>query len=268
MRSLSTLAIALCLAACAPERADSDGEAARELAAAGDWQSWVDAEVARLERERPDFAAQVLAMEPTVTRADTLRMTDPAVRDADAAPLLLHRLQREDDPARRAALAEALPRTGGRYADALGDLLAAEGSELVREVLVASAWRAPAAEALPVIEAALGDASPQVRTAAAHTASRHPEGARVADALAARLADDAAPVRAAAARALGVHQVDRAAALQPLLADADADVRLAALRALDRTGAISSDSSHVARLAGDPDPRVRRLATRLSAARR
>lgn len=264
MRSLCMLAtaIALCVPACAPE---DGGEAAPAAIEAGDdWHAWAEAEVARLSRERPEFAAAVLALEPTVTRADTLRFTGPVVRDADAAPLFLHRFSQERDPAVRAALAEALPRTGGRYADALGDLYAAEGDALVREVLVASAWRAPADDALAVIEAALADPAPRVRATAAHTASRHTDGARLTGALAERLSDDAAPVRAAAARALGVHGVAQAAALEPLLADADADVRLAALRALDRTGAIAADPAPAARLTADPDPRVRRLAARIA----
>lgn len=249
--------------------ADRTSQSAPASGAARDgvsWQERLEADLARLGRERPELVAELEALRPSTTRAGHLRFTTPLIHDADAAPVLLDRLLRTGDAAVRAALAEALPRTGGAFAAALPDLLADESSPEVRAVLVAIAWRVPAEVAARVVEAGLGDGAAPVRAEAARTAGRIGDRARPEGALVAALGDPDAATRAAAAEALGVHRSGAAAeALASLLADDDADVRLAALRALRRAAPVALAAGDAARaLAGDPDPRVRRLAARIA----
>ncbi len=71
---------------------------------------------------------------------------------------------------------------------------------------------------------------------------------------------DADPrVRAAAALALGRLNDDGGGALSKALGDGDSSVRLAALKSAGRINAFT-DTQAVARLAGDPDPKVRKRA--------
>src|SRR5690606_31777961 len=87
--------------------------ATAEVVAPADWRAWMDAEVAALQAsERSRFDA-LMSMEPLPTRAQTLRFRGDLVRDPAAAPVLLHRLvTSHEDAAVRAAIVEALPRTG------------------------------------------------------------------------------------------------------------------------------------------------------------
>lgn len=88
------------------------------------------------------------------------------------------------------------------------------------------------------------------------------------DACADALANDKdANVRAAAAGALGRLNDDGKGALSRALADGDASVRLAALRSAGRVNAFS-DAPALARLAGDPDARVRKRAAEVIGAHR
>ena len=220
----------------------------------------------------PDVAPAPQAALPGTTRAGTRRFTGREVRDPGATQAFLDRFRSEPDPAVRAALAEALPRTEGAWAGELAGLLAAESDPDVRAVLVAIAWRAPAEQAIPVLATGLADADARVRAEAARTAGRHRSGGQLIDALVARLSDPAATVRAAAAEAIGVRGgasgFTRLSALTALTADADAEVRLQALRALERLAPGSEVAAPAARLRSDPDERVRRLADRLARAQR
>lgn len=214
----------------------------------------------------PAPRAALSSLRPGTTRAGHLRFATDEIHDPVAAQVFLERLARRDEPEDvRAALAEALPRTGGDFGDALAPLLASEPSPLVRAALVGAAARAPAPVAHPVIRRGLADADREVRLQAARAAAAHPEGAALAATLRASLASDDAALRAELARALGVHRVIAARdELVALLGDRSPDVRLAALRAVERSAPGSlRGSPELEQLSTDPDGRVSRAAAAL-----
>ncbi|MCG8418027.1 MAG: HEAT repeat domain-containing protein [Proteobacteria bacterium] len=231
------------------------------------WRQRVSLQVAELEDYAPEVLARFSSIKPLRTRAGHLRFSTDAIHDPRAAAVFLGRLERGNEPAAvRAALAQALPRTGGFFADALVDLLDAETDQRVRAVLVASARRAPVDLALPALARGLRDASPNVRAEAAYTVSALPAGARLAGTLISLLADSAEKPRVAAAEALGVLRVARARnALAALLGDASSDVRLATLRALGQIDpSWIKGRPMLGTLAADSDPRIARLARHLA----
>jgi HEAT repeat protein len=203
------------------------------------------------------------ALVPRRTRAGTLRFTSPAIEGNTAlAPEILARFAREPSAELRAALVDALPRTGGDWFDGAYGALAHEPEAAVRRAIVAIMPRAEATQALRGIMAGLADAEPSVRAEAALSAGSLPEAARGDGGLRTRLgqllSDTDGSVRAGAARTLGL--MAHAPAFEPiarLLGDADAEVRLQAVHALERI-----DRERAARLPAlgalrsDPDPKV------------
>lgn len=232
-----------------------------------DWRARVAAEVLALRTSSPAHYDELRRAAPQKTRAQTLRYATDVIHDPRAASVFLERLLENSDTAEvRAALVEALPRTGGVYADAVADLIKTETSATVRTAYVFAVRRAPAEHAIGVLTRAFADETTEVRTEAARSAAAHPEGARLASELRAALASADPQLRAEAARSLGVLRVTGAQTeLAASLTDATPEVRLEALRALDRiapgslTGRPALDV-----LAKDPDPRVARLATSLA----
>lgn len=210
---------------------------------------------------------QLMALAPQKTRAGWVRFSDPAINNPEAAAILLERLTGGNDaPDVRAALAEAIGRTGGEYAVEVSQLLATEADPRVREMLVGTLGRqAKSSDALVGLGTALQDSSPVVRAAAVRTLAERSDGAQLANPLIGLLADAEPSVRGDAARTLGILQV--AAATDPisgLLADADADVRLDALRAIHRLDPTFAQSLPVlAQLEQDDDLRVQQLATKI-----
>ncbi|PRQ05587.1 HEAT repeat domain-containing protein [Enhygromyxa salina] len=208
---------------------------------------------------------QIMALQPQKTRAGWLRITDPVINTPEAAPILIERLRSGDDaPEVRAALAEAIGRTRGQYAAPVSELLTTESDARVREMLVGTLGRqAPSADAHLGLEAALHDAEPAVRAAAARTLADRKDGAQLADSLVALLQDRDTKVCADTARTLGVLRVDAAKhELVDLLANANPEVRLQALRAIDRIDpGFAGSLAPLATLAEDSDQRVKRLAT-------
>lgn len=268
------LLAALLSSACAthPELADEaeQGHASQDMSSEPSldaWQDWLRAAVATAERKNPAAVAELRALAPVGTRDGRPRFGSAGLDRPEAAAILLDRLSKETDPALRAALADALPRTPGPWAAALVGMLPGEPDPAVRLAIVETLRRAAPEPAHAGLRAALADADPSVRTAAAETASRRHDGAALADDLIAGLSDPSPPVRGAAARSLGALQV--AAAFAPVrsrLSDESADVRLHALRALaridrDRAAALPD----LPRLAADPDPRVSEAAAGLQA---
>lgn len=210
---------------------------------------------------------QIAVLAPRKTAAGFLRFTDPAIEDPAAAPLLLARLDSgEDSPAVRAALAEALSRTGADYAAEVAARIPNERDARVREILVFTLnRRADSPDAHPGLVAGLQDDEPAVRAAAARALASRSDGASFGDSLIGLLSDDDAQVRADAARSLGVLKVATATdALAGLLADPSADVRLNSLRAIDRIDPAHARGLDLAGFGADDDERVRRLATRIS----
>jgi hypothetical protein len=205
---------------------------------------------------------ELAMLAPQQTRAGTLRFTTDAIRAPGAADAFLERLHRRSDGAEtRAALVEALPRTGGTYAHALAALLD-DPAPGVRAMVVHVARRADAAVAIAILERGLADTDAAVRGEALRSAAAH--GA-LASRVAGLLGDRDVAVRAEAARTLGVLRAAPARdRLERSLHDADPAVRLEALRALDRI-APGSLAGHAAldTLARDTDDRVARLARKL-----
>lgn len=219
---------------------------------------------------RPEFYDQVLRLEPQVTRNGFLRLTDPVINDPDAAPILLLRIESTaQDTMLRAALVEALPRTGGDYASQLVALIPTEKDDVVRSVMVRSLRTADAEAAIVGLKLGLEDSATDVRAEAARTLARRQDGAALSAELIAALGDDDLAVRVEASRALGALSVTEAIpALSGALEHDEADVRLNALRAISRIDAQAARTlPGLDRLTGDPDPRIVRVASEIAATR-
>lgn len=230
------------------------------------WQGWVEAEVARISGEAPQWFDHVMSIEPKRTRSGFLRLVGPEFEDPSAAPVLLHRyLSAGESPEVKAAVVAALVRTNGSYARVLGDLLKTEPDALVRVGMISSLRRVSGPEAVAAIELGFADVDPQVRTTAAVVAGRHPEGAALAAPLIAAL-DDLPQVQVAAARSLGYLHVESAtAALTELLVSSDAELRLSSLQAIDRIDpGYAEGLSQLSVLVDDADPKVARAAQKIA----
>jgi hypothetical protein len=239
-------------------------------APASDWQARVDATVKTLAAEDPALHERLLSMEPATTHAGSIRFTDPAIHDPRATAVLLHRLQTENlDPAMRAALVEALPRTGGDYGEAAVALLGQEKDASVRTALVGTMRRAQPDRAVEGVSLGLSDEDPRVRAEAATMAGWISEGATLEPQLLSALKEQDPQIRAAASRSLGVLEVASAFdAIVPLLADDSAEVRLQALHAIERIDAGQASKLDALRgLQNDPDSRVSRAAKKLAGGR-
>lgn len=213
-------------------------------------------------------AATIAGLEPITTRAGTLRFVGDYVRDPDAAAVFLSRLAAGvEDPALRAALVEALPRTGGAFGAALVGLFGEESDSDVRLAIVHALKRAEPVSAQEGLVLGLADEDPAVREEAARIASYREDGSALAGELSSALSDETPQVRAAAARALGVLEVSEARdAIMAGLADTSASVRLESLRAVGRLDpAFAATLPQTATLAADADPRIAGAAQRLMA---
>ena len=223
-----------------------------------------------VQNARPEFFDRVLRLEPQVTRNGFLRLTDPIINDPDAAPVLLMRIESTaQDTMLRAALVEALPRTGGDYAEQLVGLMPSEKDDVVRSVMVRSLRTADGEAALAGLELGLTDSATDVRAEAARTLARRSDGGALSAELITALEDEDLAVRVEASRALGALAVAEAIpALSGALEDDEADVRLNALRAISRIDAQAARALPVVdRLTSDPDPRIVRVASEIAATR-
>jgi hypothetical protein len=184
----------------------------------------------------PEEAAAVVAsLEFSETRAGTLRITDPRLNDPSLVAPLAERLAAgEGSPEQRRALAEALPRTGGRFGPAVAAQLGDETDAGVRVQLIATLRRASAESALPALRSGFSDPDASVVTQAAITAGSRADGAELEEQLLGGLESGEASVRRESARALGVLRIDAESALRALESDPDASVREAAAQALAR----------------------------------
>lgn len=236
-------------------------------AATGPWRERVTADLASLRATSPALLKELTELAPTTTRAGFVRFTSDALHDPRAASVFLDRLARGTETTEgRSALVEALPRTGGVFADALVELYSAETSAVVRSAYLFAARRAPATDAFALVKRGLSDSDSTVQAEAARTAAAHPGGAQLAAELRAALGASDAAVRSEVARTLGILRVASARdELVRLLTDASGDVRLESLRAIDRIEPGFAASLPLDRLANDADPRVVSLAARLKA---
>jgi HEAT repeat protein len=210
------------------------------------------------------------SLQPRPTRAGHLRFTGPLVHDPRAAGIFIDRLSRNDEPATvRAALAEALPRTGGDFAEAAAALVRTDPDPTVRATLVEVMQRADAKHAMVAIRHGLADPDPMVRAAAARVAGMHDHGALLGEELVASLSDPDVTTRAWAARSVGVLRIEGAEnVLVDALDHANADLRLHALRAIHRIDPERAATlPELPSLKADPDARVARLAAILAESR-
>ena len=262
---------AVLVAACSTREGESttvtrEGEIA-EAGKAGDWKVSAEERADAVRKDDPERFLAVSGLQPIKTRKGTPRFVGDAVRDPAAADVLLGRLAAgEEDPMVRAALVEALPRTGGEYGAELVAMLGDETDADVRVVMVAALERADAGSAQAGLVSALGDEDPIVRAEAARVVSMRPDGAALAGELEVALEDETPQVRAAAARTIGVLQLEDARdVLLSGLEDDDARVRLQSLRAIGRIDpAFAGSLPQLATLQADSDARVARVADRLA----
>jgi HEAT repeat protein len=242
-------------------------DALSALAANGGWRVRARASAALQWRTDPALARAVTEAAPILTRKGTPRFADPTLTDPDAAGLLVERLLAGADRSEhRAALVEALGRTGGDWSEAAAGLAAAEPDAAVRAQLVALLRDADADAAYAGLARAAADADAGVRGAAMRAIGGRTDGAALAESLVAGTRDPDAAVRAFAARSAGWLRVAAAwDAVAGLLVDADADVRLQAVNALERLDAPRAAAlPALTRLTNDPDARVARAALRAS----
>ena len=266
---MKKLVITILLAACSADEADPPASPTQPAApvvtsSTAPWRERIAAEIAALD---PARKSELYALVPQTTRAGGSRFTTDVIHDPRVAAVFLDRLARKtDDEATRGALAEALPRTGGVYADAVAELVGGEASPAVRAIYMHGARRAPNDHALAILRRGFADSAIEVRAEAARTASAHLAGAQLAAELRTALADSDPALRAEAARSLGILKIAVARdELSRALGDGVADVRLEAMRALDRIAPGSlAGTAMVNQLANDPDERVSRLAQKLA----
>jgi hypothetical protein len=157
--------------------------------------------------DEADARERLTALRPATTRAQTLRFTDPLLARPEAAEIFAARLARPGVPAEeRAALAEALPRCGGAWTEALVVAAALEADPAVRATLISGLRRAAPPLAIPALTLALDDRDPEVRrAAAAEIAGWVPAlGDGLRPQLRALLSDRSRPVATEATRALGL----------------------------------------------------------------
>jgi hypothetical protein len=215
------------------------------------------------------FVDDVRKLQPRTTRAGTLRLTGPLVRRADAAPILIDRLRSGGESAEvRAAIVEALPRTGGEFAAVLVELLPDENDVAVREAIAAALGRSDARIAIDGLRVVLVDADARVRAEAARALGQHPLGASALAELRAALVDADEATQLAAIRSIGALRradSDVDAALAALLADERTEIRLNALRTLGRIDPTYARAlPQLAQLRKDPDQRIAAVATELA----
>jgi len=182
-------------------------------------------------------------------------------------PLLLDTFNRTADVDQRAILADAIAHAEGVPAQAMIDLATKDPDPRVRAEVTPHLWRLRSAASLDAIADTIADADAAVRLGAVVAASRHPQGADLADAVALRLGDEVAEIRLVATRAMGVvGNASHLETLEPVLDDVDPQVRLAALRSVEHI-----DAAAAARLVQthgmttDADQSVARAAEQVSA---
>ncbi len=228
-----------------------------------DWRASVDEAIAELRTRDPELVQTLYALEPRSTRAGTARFTGPLVHNPVVAAVFLDRLTAQPETsAVRVALVDALPRTGGSFGAAVTDVLSEERDAAVRVAMLGSLRTAEASSALAGLELGLSDSDATVRLAAARTAARRPDGARLEAPLLVAAADADARVKLEAVRTLGVLRIEAAKDLvEAELGASDAELRLAAVRALIRIDPKFA-AERVRPLMADADARVAKAAER------
>lgn len=215
-------------------------------------------------RDGTPLAADALIERLTVEADSCVRedLTWATVQHIDQAlPQVLGMLDADSADTRRTGAHVLSKVADPAHLEALAGLLADPHADVAIKAYRAVAnTRRP--EALPLLATRLGDGDALQQDAL--TGAFFGFGADAVATLVAALGSDAAGVREHAADALGHLGEDAAAAADGLVAlasDPDADVRLAAVAALSQLG--EDAVARAAAFAGDADPRVAALASRL-----
>lgn len=232
-----------------------------------EWEAWLSAETGRIRKEKPELHDAIRSLEAMTTRARTLRIAGPILHDPDVSPLLLDRvINGNDTDEMRAALIEALPRTGGSFGPAIVSLLTRERDAHVRATMVGVLRHVDAGAAHLGLSAGLTDSDARVRGEAVRVVADRGDGEDFAEALVAATGDRDQEVRRSAVQALGALGIEAGKdALVVVLSVDDPEFRFLALRALERIDATYVAAlPQVRALQNDPDPRVAMLALRLT----
>ena len=214
-----------------------------------------------------ELVEALMSMTPNTTRAGHLRFAHPMLHRPEAAAVVLERLSAESSPQVRAALVDALPRTGGDYAQALLDLFTAEASPEVRAVAMSSVSRLDDDAASEILRTGLADSNAMVRQQAALWIANSPRGAHLLGTLVDTMTDQEPIVRSSAARTLGVLG-DEAALISladALNSDTHESVQLESLRAMSRIDlAFAKDALSRKTFREGTDPRLVKLASAIA----
>ncbi len=228
---------------------------------AGSFESDLDAQVQALRGASPQDVELVDQLQVMPTRAGFLRLMGPGLETEAASPMLALRLIQGQEPSEvRQALARSLAGDCAEHFELVAGVYAVEADPEVRGILLSGMSRADE-RALPLLEQALSDHSPELRLEAARVLGYHSQGG---DLLVGALADPDEHVRAMAARKLGyLGHAPAFDALGGLLSDDSALVRLQAVNALERLDADRAGPL-VSPLVQDGDLGVRRAAERVA----
>ena len=232
------------------------------------WARTAVAGAAALEAQNPELANAIRTAQPRLSRSGAPLFINPTWYTPEAASAILVRIaEGNDTSAERVALLDALSRTGGTWVPAVAALLAHETDASVRRMMVELMRDAPTDTARSVVETALQDKAPEVRSAALRVIGFHKAGRDLAPMALPSLADEQASLRSDAARYIGyAGYTDGFESIRPLLADADAEVRFRALRSLEKLDTVRTQQLiELAQLAVDPDVKVARVAQKLQA---
>ena len=231
-----------------------------------DWQVRLSAATVVGWRTHATDYGEAALLPPIRTRAGFYRFpASDKLHDVTYFPAFAERLlHTETDAGVRGALAELIARTDADWAPVVFQALVEEPDADAKAMMISVMRHGPKGVAEQSFVAGAADSDVAVREAVALQCAWLSGSDVAARLLGVLLADDAADVRAAAARSVGVLQLtDLSPALVGLISDPASGVRLNALRALDRAGIDAS--SYAVKLIEDRDDKVRRAAERILA---
>ncbi|HEY8379408.1 MAG TPA: HEAT repeat domain-containing protein [Nannocystis sp.] len=201
-----------------------------------DWRARVAVAVEALQKSDPALLARIDRLQPDRAVEGALSFSQPEVHDPRAAPVLLRRLLRGDDPVKvRCALVDALPLTGGDWQEGAAALVAIDASPQVRKHLVQIMRYADPPHSVHGLRLGFKDEHPEVNIAAARTAGFSKGGAELFPELYSSTFDADWDLRAAAVQALGMLKLPKSRdVLLRALSDEEREVRLQAFLALEQ----------------------------------
>lgn len=230
------------------------------------WQARMLAAIEAFKRDDQDGYIRVSTLSPKRDEVGDFVFTDSVVEEPRAAPVLLSRmLERRTTRVTRQAIAEALPRTRGDWAEGASHLIRTEAEASVRKVLVESMRYAPYPHNLRGLRYGFRDEHRHVRAAATRTSGFLRNGKALWTELVSALFDEDAEVRAGAASSLGRLGVAESwEGLVRVLGDRNGEVRFKALEALDRIDhARAQQLPELEKLTRDENERAAALASSL-----